>query len=259
MKYSLNEDLFVKSVKRAIQILRLYTPNRSELGIKEMASLLDLSTSTVHRFVKELQRERFLIQNPYTKKYRLGLSVISLGGITQLHQEIYEEANLILKNLANQFNLPAHICVMEYNRVVYLLVESGDTTTKFITKKGCFNDIYCTAEGLAILAFKSKPIIDYIVNKNLKAYTPYTIIDPKELKTLIQQVRYNRFSITKDMYAIGHISLAVPIQNYSGEVISSLALIGESKQIKDTQYPKIISELKIAAREISKILGYYED
>ncbi|MFJ8261966.1 IclR family transcriptional regulator [Rummeliibacillus sp. NPDC094406] len=259
MKYSLNEAHFVISVKRAIQILRLYTPNRIELGIKEIANLLDLSTSTVHRYVKELEQEGFLIQNPFTKQYRLGFSVISLGGIIQSHQEIYEEANPILENLANRFHLPAHICVMEYNRVIYLLRAMGDAPTKLITKRGRFNDVHCTAEGLAILAFKSNPVIEDIINQPLREYTPYTITDPQELKTLIHQVRYDRFSITQDMFALGYISLAVPIQNYSGEVVSSLALIGDSNQIKDIQYEEVISELKNGAKEISMMLGYYED
>ncbi|WP_158582932.1 IclR family transcriptional regulator [Lysinibacillus yapensis] len=258
MKHSLDDKYFVVSVKNALRILRQFTPKLPELGISDIAERIELPSSTVHRLVKELEIEGFLVQNSKNKKYRLGLSIITLGGIVQSHQEIYEEAKPILANLASEFLLPAHICVMEHHKVVYLLREMGEQPVKLITKSGRYNDLHCTAEGLAILAFKSQKIIQDIISKPLTKYTDYTITDPKELKKAIQQIRYKRFAIQKDTFDIGYISFAVPIQDYTGEVVSSLALIGHSKYVKESQYKEIFSRLQKEAKVISEMLGYYE-
>lgn len=257
LKHLLNEKYLVASVKNAMRILRIYTPRHNEFGITEMAKKLDLSKSTVHRYVKELVKEGFLVQNKSNGYYRLGLSNLSLGGIVQLNKEMYTDAIPILTKLANRFHLPAHICLMEHNRTVYLIREMGDQKVKLITKSGRHNDIHCTAEGLVILAFKSIDIINNVLTQYLKRYTKYTVTDPVLLKQKILKIRSGQYAVTKDMYAIGFISLAVPIRDYTGEVVSSLALIGESKNVNKNEYDDIIKELQRSAKIISEQLGYY--
>jgi IclR family transcriptional regulator, KDG regulon repressor len=259
LKHLLNEKYFVVSVKNAMRILRLFTPKENEFGVTEIAKKLDLSKSTVHRYIKELVQEGFLVQNKSNGHYRLGLSNLALGGIVQLNKEIYSEAIPILTKLANRFHLPAHICVMEHNHVVYLIREMGDQPVKLITKSGRYNDLHCTAEGLTILAFRSKEIIDNVLTQSLKKYTKYTFTDPEIIKQQILKIHYDRYAVTKDMYALGFISLAAPIQDYTGEVVSSLALIGDSKNVTENQYGEIIAELQSSAKKISELLGYYDN
>lgn len=258
LKHLLNEKYFVVSVKNAMRILKLFSPKQNELGITEMAKDLHLSKSTVHRYVKELVQEGFLIQNKENGNYRLGLSILALGGIVKSHKEIYIDAKPILIKLANRFHLPAHICVMEHNHVVYLLREMGDRPVKLITKSGRYNDLHCTAEGLSILAFKSKDIIENVITQPLKKYTNYTNTDPAILRQQILKIHYDQYAVTKDTYAVGFISFAVPIQDYTGDVVSSLALIGESKNVDEKQYDEIIKVLQKSAKKISELLGYYE-
>lgn len=256
LKHSLNEQYFVASVKNALRILRLFTPKQNTLGISEISRHLNLPKSTVHRYVKELVQEGFLTQNPSNDDYHLGFSIISLGGIVQTNKEIYSDARPILVKLAKQFNIPAHICVMERNHVVYLMREMSEQSTKLITKSGRYNDLHCTAEGLAILAFKSSSIIENVITQPLKKYTDLTIIDSNQLRSYLLQIHYEHIAITKGTYAEGFTSYAVPIQDYTGEVVSSLALIGESKYFMDDQ--KMIPALKKAGKEVSEILGYYD-
>ena len=258
MKHLLDEKYFVASVKNAMCILKLFTPKQNEYGITEMAKNLQLSKSTVHRYVKELVKEGFLVQNKVNGNYQLGLAILSLGGIVQAQKEIYTDAKPILVKLANRFFLPAHICVMEHNSVVYLLREMGNQSVKLITKSGRYNDLHCTAEGLTLLAFKDEKIIDNILAQSLTKHTADTITDTGILREQILQIHYDQYAITKDTYAVGFISFAVPIQDYTGDVVSSLALIGESKGIEETHYDEIIKELKKSAKEISALLGYYE-
>lgn len=258
LKHLFNEKYLVASVKNAVRILRLFTPKQNELGITELSKHLGLPKSNVHRYVRELVREGFLIQNKLNGYYRLGPSNLSLGGIVQLNKETYADAKPILAKLANRFHLPAHICVMEHNHVVYLLREMGDKPVKLITKSGRHNDLHCTAEGLVILAFKSKDIIDNVLTQSLKMYTKYTITDPSLLKQKILKIHRDQYAITEDMYADGFISLAAPIQDYTGEVVSSLSLIGESKNVNKSELDEIIKEVQKSAKKISELLGYYD-
>ncbi|TSI02631.1 IclR family transcriptional regulator [Lysinibacillus sp. BW-2-10] len=259
MKHSLNEKYFVQSVKNALKILKLFTPKTQQLSVTEIAILVNLPKSTVHRSLKELVAEGFLIQEEKNSKYTLGFSVLALGGVVQSHKELYLEAEPLLKEFANRFKLPVHICVMEQLHVVYLMREMGEIPMKLITKIGRRNDLHCTAEGLAILAYKSKKMIDHVLMQPLTKYTPYTLTDVEALNEEMANIRKNKLAIAKDTFYAGYSSYAAPIQDYTGEVASSIAVIAENKFISDSQMEReIIAAIQKMAKEISELLGYYE-
>lgn len=258
MKHGLNEKYFVQSVKNALKILKLFTPRTPQLSVTEIAALLNLPKSTAHRLLKELLVEGFVIQDEKNSKYKLGFSILGLGGVVRSHKEIYQEAEPLLKELVARFQLPVHICEMEQRNVVYLMREMGEIPIKLITKVGRRNDLHCTAEGLAILAFKSKQIIDSILMQPLKKYTPYTLTEFDTLKEVILKVHSEEFAITKDTFAIGYSSYAAPIQDYTGEVVSSLAIIGKNEYFDLHTEEEMIEAMRKTAKAISELLGYYD-
>lgn len=258
MKHALDEKYFVQSVKNALKILKLFTPKTPQLSVTEISKTIDLPKSTTHRLIKELVIEGFLRQDEKNSKYMLGFSILGLGGVVRSHKELYKEAQPLLKDLVDRFQLPVHICVMEQRNVVYLMREMGDIPMKLVTKSGRTNDLHCTAEGLAILAFKSKKIIDSVIKQPLKKYTPYTLTEFEPLRKEILKVHYENFAITKDTFAIGYSSYAAPIQDYTGEVVSSLAIIAKNKYFDKQIEEEMIEAIKHTAKEISELLGYYD-
>lgn len=258
MKHGLNEKYLVQSVKNALRILKLFTPKTPQLSVTEVATLVNLPKSTAHRLLNELLIEGFVMKDEKNSKYRLGFSILGLGGVVRSHKEIYQEAEPLLKKLVNRFQLPVHICVMEQRNVVYLMREMGELSMKLITKVGRRNDLHCTAEGLVILAFKSKQLIDRTLMQPLTKYTPYTLTEFNALKKEILKIHSEEFAITKDTFAIGYSSYAAPIQDYTGEVVSSLAIIGKNNYFDLHMEEEIIKETKKTAKEISKLLGYYD-
>ncbi|MFD0944543.1 IclR family transcriptional regulator [Savagea faecisuis] len=258
MKHALDEKYFVQSVKNALRVLKLFTPKTPQLSVTDISKTLNLPKSTTHRLIKELVVEGFLRQDEKNAKYMLGFSILGLGGVVRSHKEIYLEAQPLLAQLVDRFQLPVHICVMEQRNIVYLMREMGEIPMKLITKTGRRNDLHCTAEGLAILAFKSKPVIESVLMQPLKKYTQYTLTDADALKEEILNVHYKQFAITKNTYAIGYSSYAAPIQDYTGEVVSSLAIIAKNNYFQLHEEEDIIEAMKETAKEISELLGYYE-
>ena len=72
----------VQSIERAIAILKAFSPKREELGVTELSRQLNLHKSTVSRLLASLQREGLVEENPVTRKYRLGMALVTLGGVS---------------------------------------------------------------------------------------------------------------------------------------------------------------------------------
>ena len=258
MKHSFNEKYIVQSVKNALKVLKLFTPKTSQLSVTEISANLALPKSTVHRVLKELVVEGFLTQDEKNLKYKLGFSILGLGGVVQSHKEVYLEAKPLLKELVARFLFPVHICVMEQRNVVYLMKEVGEIPLKLVTNEGRRNDLHCTAEGLAILAFKSKKVIDSVITQPLVKKTPYTLTEFEPLRQEILKIHREQFAIAKDTFALGYSSYAAPIQDYTGEVVSSLAIIGKNTLIDSQTEIEMIAAMRKTAKSISELLGYYD-
>lgn len=88
----IKEEKLLSSVQNALKILRSFSLEEPEKGIRELAKTLDLGKSTVHRLISTLAKEGFVVKDQDTQKYRLGVSLLSLSTIVTSHLDIHREA-----------------------------------------------------------------------------------------------------------------------------------------------------------------------
>jgi hypothetical protein len=67
---SLEDPQLSQSLLRGLSVLSCYGPDRPWRPIIELATQLDMSPSTTHRYVKTLKAIGLLEQNPTTREYR---------------------------------------------------------------------------------------------------------------------------------------------------------------------------------------------
>lgn len=247
----------LSSVTNALQILRLFSKEKKELSFTQIKQLTNFPKSTTHRLITTLTNEGFLTRNPRNRKYRLGLSILQLGGVIFSHRELYKEALPIVKELSRSLNETAHICFLENMEVTYLFRSESEHQDRLLTQIGRKNPIHCTSEGLCILAFQDKSIIDKVINTPLYPYTPYTLTSAEELKNCLEMIRNDGYYIAKDTYYENYTSIAAPIRDNTSLVVSSLSVIGHSTRIENKGIEIFIEKINKAAANISEQLGYY--
>ena len=90
----------VQSIERAIAILKAFSPKREELGVTELSRQLNLHKSTVSRLLASLQREGLVEENPVMRKYRLGMVLVTLGGLVLQRLDVTQAARPLMQTLA---------------------------------------------------------------------------------------------------------------------------------------------------------------
>jgi len=90
------DDHHLSSVKNALRILKSFTMDEPEKKISDLSASLGLNKSTVSRTMSTLASEGFVFKDPESKKYRLGLSILSLSGIVNSHMDVYRESQPVL-------------------------------------------------------------------------------------------------------------------------------------------------------------------
>ena len=69
----------MKALDKTMSVLELFTPANPQWGLFELSEATSLPVSTLHRIVSVLKRHGLMIQDPESKKYRLGYAAIELG------------------------------------------------------------------------------------------------------------------------------------------------------------------------------------
>lgn len=94
------------TVERAIAVLGVFTIERRQWGVSDLARALDLDKSQVHRIVATLASRGFLVADPVSRRYNLGPRIVTLGRVAE--QSSFARA--VLSGLAKTCHASALFC-----------------------------------------------------------------------------------------------------------------------------------------------------
>lgn len=246
----------LSSVRNALRILRTYTLNDSEKSISELAESLNLGKSTVSRLMTTLASEGFVIKDPVTHKYRLGLSVLTLGGVIKSNIEINKEAAPVVHQLVNEIGETAHIAIIDGTDTIYIHKEECNHPVRIQTYLGRRNPAYCTSSGKVLLAFNDESVVNQLIENGLKKIRKNTVADPKKLREMLALIREDGYATSFSELTEGVVSIAAPVRDYTGKVVAAITVVGPVQRIHDNKVPLFIKKVIEASNEASKRLGY---
>src|ERR1700729_3108463 len=151
----LREPQYSQSLERGLAILGCFTPQRSVLGIAEIADDLGMSRSTTHRYVITLVALGFLEQGA-SRKYRLGLRVTDLGMSALNSTGLREPSRPYLEELRQGTSYTANLSVLDGPEILYVdrarSFRRGQNKIDLNLRPGSRLPAYCTSMGKVLLA-----------------------------------------------------------------------------------------------------------
>lgn len=245
----------ISSVAKALRILKAFNKN-SVWRVGELTDELGFSKSTVSRLIQTLVEEEFLTDDPDNPGYRIGSSLLSLGGHFMSNSELYQEVAPVLNKLVLETGESVHIAVRNKRKVLYLNKQLGSYYSDIQTQIGSLNPVHATSSGKMLLAHSPDTTIDLILNDDLEAFTAHTRTNPLMLRQELEDIRRQGYAFSHDELSIGNYSIAAPVYNYENEVVCAIALVGPTSRLTDTKKERFIRLIIRAAQEASERLGY---
>ncbi len=211
----------LQTVNNAMKILRLYSIEKQELQIGEIAEELGLSEITTYRLVTTLAKYGYLEKKyRYSGGYQLGISTLKLSGIIKMHWKTYrEEVRPILEKLNKALDKTVHFGILEGKNIVYLEKYESSNPIRLTSHIGSNIPAYCTASGLVILAFSNNIIIKSVLPPKLVSFGPNTITSHETLKSKLKGIKQQGYYIAIEETHKGVISIAVPVRDFTNKVI----------------------------------------
>lgn len=248
---------FIQSVDRALRILEVFKDNDKELGVTEIAKILDLNKSTAFGLLTTLENRGYVEQNLENGKYHWGFKLMELGFASYESIDIVQIARPELRELSDKFKETVHIVVRDKSEVVYIdKFVGGNDAVGVVSRVGKRNPLYCTGVGKCILAFMDESEVDKVLSQPLKKYTKNTVTDVDLIKKELIKIREQGCSFDREEIELGLCCVAAPIKDHTGKVVAAISLSGPSIRMSKEKINSICSPVKDAANRISRSLGY---
>ncbi len=248
-------DSEVRSVSRALALLRCFTYNNPDLTLAELSEKSGLSKSTVLRLLRTLETQGFVMGDVSSGKYQLGWALIELGTIALQNLELHRVARPLLEVLRDRTQETVNLSVLSADQVLYIATLDSPQPVRIAARPGRRLPVHCTATGRVFLAFGSQADTERLLQGELKSYTPYTKTDPEELRRAIQETRERGFSLCEQEFEVGIIAVGAPIWGLNGRLLGAIGVAGPSYRIPLEKALKMGEAAREVACTISRQLG----
>ena len=246
----------LSSVKKALNVLEAFSDDRTELGVTQIAELLNSHKSSISRILMTLLAEGFVEKNPQTNKYRLGLKMVELGYRALKRFDLEELATPFLEELADKTNEIIHLAVLDKNEIIYSDKRGKEQVLTVATRIGGRHPAYCSAMGKVLLAGLSQERLNEVLAiEPLRRFTPTTITQVTILRKELERVRKQGFAIDNEESFPGIRCVAAPVYDRNGKIVAALSVTAPRQRMGQERLKEIRELVVETARSISRRRG----
>ena len=249
-------DYTVSSVKKALDVLKLFDEQHSDLTLSEISEYSGIGKSSVLRLLYTLFQEGFVAYDEVTKKYSLGIELYRLGLMKFNSLDLRKIARRHLQALSNELNMICYVGVREGDTLAMvdqILPSSVPAWTQLTVQSGGTSELYSTGIGRLFLAQDSDAAVE---QTQMKKFTSATITDRKTLLELIRQARRDHFSGNVGENEEHIYSLCAPVYGLHGTMVAGISLCGLQDVVCSDKYDSYLQRICQVAEDISRELGY---
>ena len=253
-------EYIIQAVSHALDLLEQFHDEVDELGVTELSKRLKLHKNNVFRLLATLESRNYIEQNKVTENYRLGLKTLELGQTFIKQMGLLRQSRPVLEGLVKECNETTYVAILKEAHIVYLDVVETDLTVRVVPRVGARLPAYCTAAGKVQIAYMTdEELENYLPTKEMKRYTPKTIVDKDELKKHLKVIAEQGYAIDDEEMDVGVKCVGAPIRDYTRRIIGAVSVSGPSMRFTDERLEKELIPLVIrSGDEISHKLGYHK-
>ena len=246
----------VQSVDRTLDVLEALASRRGATGISELAVLVGLHVSTVHRLLATLVDRGYVRQDPETSRYHLGSRVFTLASAADLHLDLRLVARPFLERMMRGSGETANLVTVSGHEVIYLDQVASMHLVKMFTYPGLHAPLYCTGTGKVLLAFKGDEFAEPVLAGPMRRYTARTLVTRPAVERELSLIRQNGYSIDNEEMEEGVRCLAVPVFDRKKRCVGAMSVSGPTSRMTTERVERLAPSMRQIADELSRQLGF---
>lgn len=236
---------------KGLQVLEALAGSERPLGVSELASMLEMGKSNVHRLLQALVELRYVVKDESTSEYSASLKVWELGNRLSLRLAIRHAAQMRMTELLEATRETIHLSVLEGREILYVHKLDSPEPVRAYSEVGGRAPAHCVATGKAILAWQPQKLLEDMAAGGLTRYTPNTIVDGPAFLREMERVRHQGYAVNRGEWRETVWGIAAPIRDSVGTVVAALGISGPSSRFKPARIKSLAALVREAADAVS--------
>ena len=252
-------DYTINSVKKALDILKLYNNEKHELTLSDISALLRVGKSSTLRLLYTLQNEGFIEFDEIKKTYSLGIEMSRLGLMKFNSLDVRKIARPYLQKLSDEMDLICYVGVRQGDQLAMIdqiLPSRIPAWAQLTVQSGGISELYSTGIGRLFLSQdKEEEVQEYLDRIQLVKFTDTTITDKKQLMKLVRQAGEQQYSNNAGENETHIYSVCAPIYDQTAKMVAGISICGLQDVMCGNRYELYLKRIRGTASSISRDLG----
>jgi len=244
------------TLRKAMLILEALRETETDLSARELAVRLDLPKSTTQRLLQSLEESRMAVQDPATRKYRLGPRTLTLGMAYRERLSLRNAALPHMRALRDAVGETVGLSVAVGEERMFIEEVQSQSELRARSELGYPYALWTGAPGRVLLADLPADERDRV----LAAAGPaaWEIADPptrEGFARLVESVGQAGYARAFDESIAGVSAVSVPVLDASRRAAAALSVSGPTSRMSEETMAAILPGVRTAAAAISRELG----
>lgn len=241
-------------MSRALAILRFLAQQTEPSTLKTISQELEMVTSTCLHILRALVEEQMVHVDASTKRYTLGVGVLSLARSVAENNPFHTLAQPVLDRIADEWNVTTiGVKVTGVEDLVVLAIARSRSPFSFYVEVGSRFPALTSATGRLVAAHATLSDADLLKQFKLLRWdaAPEFAQWQKEVKAATRQ----GFAIDQGNYMSGITVLAAPVMMTASRMTHALVAVGVTDQLPKGTTQALAKFLVDEAQNLSSAMG----
>jgi DNA-binding IclR family transcriptional regulator len=243
-------------ISKVLRILEALQGSSGGLGLKAICDRTGIHKSTAHRFLKHLERERYLLRTE-AGAYLIGPRLSQLSARGNQEATLQAVARPILWELWKSTQETVNLAVLDQKTALYVDVIESPHEFRLSSRVGTRRSLHVTALGKALVAFLPRETQETILDSiAFQAATPRTIGNLVQFRQELEKVRRQGYAVDDEEAVQGARCVSAPVLNSAGEPIAAVSVSGPVTRVSPNLVNALAGAVTSAAGAISAAMGF---
>lgn len=251
-RFSSDRD-FVTALARGLMVIEAFTNQGRYLTISQISYRTGITRAAVRRYLHTLTELGYVRCQDGTR-FSLAPRAVSLGNAYLSGSPLGANAQSILDELSEAVGEACSMAVLDGNEIVYLARATSSRIMSPSLNVGSRLPAYATSIGQVLLAYLPEPELEaYLAQANFLPFTANTIVTVSGLRTVLEGIRNDGYAIANQQIEVGLSSIAVPVRDQSGTVVSGVNVLANSLRTSPAQMrSRFLEPLRAVAKKLGE-------
>lgn len=226
------------------------------LSVTDVADAVGMPKSTTHRTLEGMRGYGMVVQEPDSRKWRLGPRVAFWAGRYLEGTAILAPLRRVVSDLGQGTRFVAYLVVLDDGEPVCVAVERPEGRAQFLVHLGRRLPVLSAAAAKALLAFQPEDVLRPVVERAIRE-DPVTRLGAVTAESYLKElaeVRSQGYALCMEELEAGISAAGAPIFNARGLPAASIAIVATSATLFDG-WEATLGALLFAAEEGSRAIG----